>query len=86
MSVIDPVAEGRCDCCDLPAFSCGKAAEQRATEERQRLIRELLDGHGYTRAQWAGACATCGEWFKPGDPIKARDGRWAGGLCCGDIR
>lgn len=46
------VGEIRCECCDLPAYSCGKAAEQR---QRDELAEAHLLSSGSTarrRSAW----------------------------------
>jgi hypothetical protein len=63
-------AASRCDCCDLPASSCGKAVEAaRAAADRQER-RRLLDLPGVFHARWPGSCAGCGERFAVDDPIR----------------
>jgi hypothetical protein len=70
----------RCDCCDLPAYSCGKAAEQRQRAEEQEELKHL--GPGWVAALYPGVCTTCGEPFGRATSIrKVRDG-WQG-RCCG---
>lgn len=86
----------RCDCCDLPVESCGKAAEQLA--RRQQLLdrQAALRKPGATVAQYPGVCGECGESFDKGEPIAARSApghrqpidrsgasAWRGLLCCG---
>jgi len=75
----------RCACCDLPSYSCGAEKErQRLGQERAERAR-LLALPGVIEARYAGPCEGCGEWFKPGDPIRRDDraGSWRCLLCCG---
>lgn len=72
----------RCDCCDLPVESCGKAAAQREAEV-ERVIREVvLLEPGTIEAKFTGPCKGCGTWVKVGDPIRLHEGDWMGRLCC----
>lgn len=78
----------RCDCCDLPVATCGKAVEQRQRKEDQAERARALAHPRALKALYAGACCQCGERFKPGDPIifQAVTGTvppWRGLLCCG---
>jgi hypothetical protein len=61
--------ETRCDCCDLPAYSCGRAADTRQQATRRRKRQQLLD-RGWFPAQWPGTCEGCAERFAPGDLIR----------------
>ena len=69
----------RCDCCDLPIESCGKAIENRRRAEAFLDRTRLLAKPGWFAAGYAGTCSDCGEHFDEGQPIhRARDG-WS---CC----
>lgn len=71
----------RCDCCDLPVESCGKAAEQH--ERRQQSAQRVLLLHsGWVPAQWAGSCGQCGERFEPLTPIRRGVGGGFVAECC----
>jgi hypothetical protein len=60
--------EERCDCCDLPVTSCGKAVEQ-ANERASRVaILASWPGRSVT-ALWPGTCPSCGEAYEEGDTI-----------------
>jgi hypothetical protein len=76
--------DARCECCDLPVSSCGKAAEdkQRAADNAERA--ELYT-RGFIPARYPGVCSRCGERFAQDDPIRGTygTGSWIGGLCCG---
>lgn len=73
----------RCDCCDLPVESCGKAAERRQAELRARRAAILLETvPGARPALFSGLCPGCGDQVRKGDPIVRRQGRWTGLLCC----
>lgn len=56
----------RCDCCDLPVASCGKAAEQRqraeAKADRPRHGAEVV-------ARFSGRCPYGNERITPGDRL-----------------
>lgn len=58
----------RCDCCDLPVESCGRAAEQRQRAE-QRSELERLRARGYFAATFHGVCEGCGEHYSAGTLI-----------------
>lgn len=69
-----------CACCDLPTYSCGKAAEQRQRADAARRAGEFV-ARGWFRAQYPGPCEICGEWFQPGALIgRAGDG-WRAECC-----
>lgn len=65
----------RCECCDLPVESCGKAAEQRQRAEQRRVSADRLV------AVFAGLCADCGERIRPGDTIERSGDGWRGECC-----
>lgn len=73
------MTEPRCDCCDLPVMSCGKATDQRERAE-QLQERERLTSLGFIPAGYAGVCSACGEWFPVGALIHAN--RPNGWRCC----
>ena len=77
------MSEPRCECCDLPLYSCGKAVEvqQRQAEQQERAV--LLSSPGWVAARWPGQCGVCAEWFKAGTPIQADDCGWRA-QCCAD--
>lgn len=62
-------AETRCDCCDLPVASCGKAAEQ-AQRVHERAHRRWLVREGWFSAQYPVKCCGCGTWHQPGILIR----------------
>lgn len=70
----------RCECCDLPSESCGRALEQQERVESARHRGSLVRA-GWFPAQYAGACGTCGEWFKEGSLIHAGPGAWEAECC-----
>lgn len=73
-------AEERCECCDLPVTSCGKAAEQRLRDDAAQL-RRRLERNGWQAAAWPGTCLLCGDPFAAGAMIvRGRDGYRA--ECC----
>lgn len=59
----------RCDCCELPVESCGKAAEARARKEARIARTRLLSRPGARAAMFRGSCGVCGEWYDAGAPI-----------------
>ena len=76
----------RCECCDLPSYSCGKAKE---TELRRqwRINREQLEARGWFPANYPGTCVGCGGWFKPGTLIRmsmAPPAGWRAECCAGN--
>lgn len=75
----------RCDCCDLPVESCGRAVERAQLAQLVAERRRLLALPGVIAAQYPGACSGCGERFVVGDPIARHEGRWNAWrslLCC----
>lgn len=80
----------RCDCCDLPLYSCGRGAEQRQQTETAAERRRLLHQPGAIPARYPGICSRCNEGrFAEGDPIvldvrpqSGRPGQWRSLLCC----
>ncbi|MGH4011555.1 MAG: hypothetical protein ACRDTH_25885 [Pseudonocardiaceae bacterium] len=67
--------EARCECCDLPAYSCGKTADHKQRQQNA-ADRELLLSRGWREASFVGHCARCGEAFPIGDVIiYYRDGK-----------
>lgn len=60
----------RCDCCDLPVESCGKAVEQRLRNQDANERLRALDVPGAARAVFPGLCCRCQEPIKIGDPIR----------------
>lgn len=77
------MSEERCECCDLPVVSCGKAAEARARVERKQEERRL-EKRGAFRSQYTGLCASCRTPFPAGTFIRmnADDGLLYDGECC----
>jgi hypothetical protein len=85
----------RCECCDLPVASCGKAAEtkQRREDQRQRMqLRVRLMAAGWLLSRYPGFCVRCGEPYPEGTLIQRRtDPRCPDGPCgwvaecCGDL-
>lgn len=55
----------RCECCDLPVYSCGKAGERKQHAEARAEVQRLT-ALGFFPAEHPGRCGHCGEWFKPG--------------------
>lgn len=62
--------EARCDCCDLPVSSCGKAAED-AQRLQLEMWRRYLCKIGWFRSQFGGACHKCGTDFPAGACIRS---------------
>lgn len=71
----------RCDCCDLPVESCGKAAEQRQRAEAQRERTMLLARTSWFEASYPGTCSSCGERFPAGEPITKHGGGYKASCC-----
>lgn len=82
------MSEPRCECCDLPVASCGKAAEQLARREAMLERQRLAQLPNAMPAQYAGTCGACGEWFKVGDiigpPRPFGLNTWVGPCCLGN--
>ena len=74
--------EARCECCDLPVESCGKAAEQRARRDDAAVLTTAFAAPHVVAAQYPGRCADCGEWFPADTPIYAGEGGWTNPVCC----
>ena len=76
------MTDPRCDCCDLPVYSCGKTKEdrQRLAECRERAA--LLVRSGWFEARWPGVCVGCGESFKPSTPIRSAHPGGYRAACC----
>lgn len=76
-----PVDE-RCDCCDLPAYSCGRTIEREQRLQAARDSANLIVRGAHTAA-WRGVCSGCGDWFAAGALI-LRDDRTDGwrAECC----
>lgn len=65
------MSEDRCECCDLPSYSCGKTKEKQLIREDKQLRGRLLrSGHGWFTSSWGGKCIQCREWFPPGTPLR----------------
>jgi hypothetical protein len=75
--------EERCECCDVPLYSCGKAAQAaQAAELRAQIQRALQEPGVYAAKILIRACPGCKSAVPVGHPIrKTRDG-WVGVLCC----
>ncbi|MGH3834170.1 MAG: hypothetical protein ACRDSF_00480 [Pseudonocardiaceae bacterium] len=71
----------RCECCDLPVYSCGKAEEaaQRHARRRQALIKA-----GWTPAHYRGVCVRCGERFGADALIRYVGGSGWRAECCAE--
>lgn len=79
------MAEERCDCCDLPVSSCGKAVEQKVAAERRAEIARVLMEPGVVAARHSGTCVTCASRYPEGEPIKHTEDGWSGALCCPEV-
>ena len=77
------MAETRCECCDLPAYSCGRAKESALRKEWKR-DRARLEARGWFPSIYPGVCEQCRERFEPGTLIRmiAHEG-WRV-ECCAD--
>ena len=75
--------EQRCQCCDLPVYSCGKAKETELRRE-WRQDRERLEAQGWRSSLYPGACEHCHEWFATGTLIRMVAGSgWRAECCAG---
>lgn len=75
------MSEQRCDCCDLPVMSCGKAREVQLRQEAAARKRALLALPGVIAARFAGTCGGCGERFAEGVPLKRKGDNWVADCC-----
>lgn len=69
----------RCDCCDLPVESCGKAIEKKRLKDAADEKTRLLTLPGFFEARYPGVCGHCGEHFDAGTPIRNYQYGW---VCC----
>ena len=76
--------EERCDCCDLPLYLCGVAAERRSEEIRRAENARAMQEPGVVAARFPTRCVTCGTAYRVGDPIRRADddSGWSGAVCC----
>ena len=72
----------RCECCDLPTESCGRAAEARLALEEGARQANLLRNPPWFTATYAGHCGNCAEHFESGYPIRVSTKRGAYGRPC----
>lgn len=74
----------RCDCCDLPTYSCGTAMQ--AEQQRAEMYRrdDLLH-RGWIVAEWPGVCVRCRKDF-PASALIVYSHAMIGWLaeCCAD--
>jgi hypothetical protein len=83
--VSTPVREKRCECCDLPISSCGKAAEARQRADA-RAQRRYLIRLGWFESLYPGVCDRCDVPFRPGTLIKANGLKTYLAECCAPER
>lgn len=76
------MTETRCDCCDLPDYSCGRQAEQRARAEEAEAHLDALSTREAFVASYPGTCGACGDWFAAGTPIRRFYGGYRNLMCC----
>jgi hypothetical protein len=76
----------RCECCELPEYSCGKAVAKRQEAEAKKRAAELVS-QGWFPAKWPGACRECGSGFDAGALIKGGPYGYHGYLadCCSEV-
>jgi hypothetical protein len=80
------MGEVLCVCCDLPAASCGKAAEQQKRRELKAQIERALDEPGVVAARHLiRSCPGCRSVVPAGHPIRKTVDGWVGALCCPDL-
>ena len=77
------MSEPRCECCDLPLYSCGKALEVQFRLAEQQERADLLSCPGWFAARCLGQCGVCGGWFEIGTPILADVCGWRAQCCVG---
>lgn len=73
----------RCECCDLPAESCGKDLERRQIAEQRTLRAHLLTQPRWSLSAYPGQCSDCGEHFRAATPITRNptDDGWRAACC-----
>ena len=78
--------EDRCECCDLPLYSCGLMAEIKERQEVKREAEWQVDQAGRKagefEAKYPGRCE-CGQWFPAGVLLVMGDRTWQSKECCG---
>ena len=79
------MSEQRCECCELPIYSCGKSKQDQQRRDEQRERAALLARPSWFAAHYRGQCSACGEWFERGTPITAGAGGWRA-ECCADSK
>jgi len=81
------MGEQRCECCELPVYSCGKAVEDRQRRYEQAERAALLARPSWFAAHYRGPCDSCGVWFEPGTPITiaADAGGWRAECCARSV-
>lgn len=85
MNVPQTAREPRCECCDLPEPSCGKAAEAEELSELREWRRYLIR-NGWFTSNFPGVCDRCGVTFRGGvvirsDGFSGRSGRYVAECC-----
>ena len=65
----------RCECCELPEYSCGKAAAKKQEAEARQQSVELA-ARGWFVASYPGSCRGCGEDFEVGSLIHGTSDRY----------
>jgi hypothetical protein len=75
------VSDERCECCDLPTSSCGKAAEQRQRAEQQAERARIRALPGVFMALYAGTCGGCGERYEQRSLIRSTSGGYRAECC-----
>lgn len=74
------MTETRCECCDLPSYSCGKTAEQQQHQELAAHRAQLVKA-GWFPAQWPGTCGRCDRVFPAQALIIRDDAGWRAEYC-----
>lgn len=75
----------RCDCCDLPTYSCGKAVEDRQRHDLAAERARLLAHPAWFAAVYPGTCEQCGERFEAGTPIRMVPHSGWRAQCCAEV-
>ena len=79
------MGEQRCECCELPVYSCGKAVEDRQRRYEQAERAALLTRLSWFAAHHCGFCVSCGEWYERDTPITAGAGGWRAECCARSV-
>lgn len=75
------MGEQRCDCCDLPVYSCGKAQEEIERREEAALREQLREHPRWFPSIYPGTCSGCDGYFEVGTYIKRSGDKYVAQCC-----